>query len=196
MCKKKSGKGRARDHFAEASSVDTLLPPFLPLPHMLPKFVCRLLSLLLPMPYQPMLVLLCPMAPEPLEGDPVQTDRQIDGPFRVNGCILWMNSHNQFLELGVTSPHHGLLSVCISAAREGGREGGGKVQRVAHRSCNGCWQERRPPPYEARANAGATTGPGRTTRAITEVPQMCPIVSQCHFGLCTMHIIGKGHHTG
>ena len=71
-----------------------------------------------------MLVLLCPMAPEPLEGDPVQTDRQIDGPFRVNGCILWMNSHNQFLELGVTSPHHGLLSVCISAAREGGgREG-------------------------------------------------------------------------
>ena len=124
MCKKKSGKGRARDHFAEASSVDTLLPPFLPLPHMLPKFVCRLLSLLLPMPYQPMLVLVCPMAPEPLEGDPVQTDRQIDGPFRVNGCILWMNSHNQFLELGVTSPHHGLLSVCISAAREGGgREG-------------------------------------------------------------------------
>ena len=82
-------------------------------------------------------------------------------------------------------------ALCVYLGSQGGRgEGGGKVQRVAHRSCNGCWQERRPPPYEARANAGATTGPGRTTRAITEVPQMCPIVtllvSQCHFGLCTM----------
>ena len=196
MCKKKSGKGRARDHFAEASSVDTLLPPFLPLPHMLPKFVCRLLSLLLPMPYQPMLVLVCPMAPEPLEGDPVQTDRQIDGPFQGEWVHL-MDELSQSISRTRSDISSSRSALCVYLGSQGGRgEGGGKVQRVAHRSCNGCWQERRPPPYEARANAGATTGPGRTTRAITEVPQMCPIVSQCHFGLCTMHIIGKGHHTG